>query len=264
MDKSYEFGKNWRDYLKKMGKEGLEGSKKSLKIFLGIKNLGGKTFLDMGCGSGLSSLAACELGAKVYSFDIDEDSVECARYLHETKNKPKNWVITTGSVLDEKFVNSLPTSNIVYSWGVLHHTGNMYKAIKLSSSKVKKNGLFYIAIYNKTKGLFGSKFWKGFKKFYSSSGFLVREFFNFIYFVLFCFSRIFTLRNPFKEIKNYSKNNTRGMNWFTDVKDWLGGYPYEYATADEITKFCENLGFELVNLKQVKNLACNEFLFKKI
>jgi 2-polyprenyl-6-hydroxyphenyl methylase/3-demethylubiquinone-9 3-methyltransferase len=54
------------------------------------------------------------------------------------------------------------------------------------------------------------------------------------------------------------------MAWQTIIKDWLGGYPYEFASPDEIFKFCKNLGFTLQNLKTNFNLMNNEYLFQKL
>ena len=89
------------------------------------------TFLDVGCGSGLHSPAALTAGAKrIVSFDLDSDSVETSRRLWELVGKPKNWVICQGSILDHEFVTTLEPADIVYSWGVLHHTGDMWTALR--------------------------------------------------------------------------------------------------------------------------------------
>jgi 2-polyprenyl-6-hydroxyphenyl methylase/3-demethylubiquinone-9 3-methyltransferase len=51
-------------------------------------------------------------------------------------------------------------------------------------------------------------------------------------------------KNPMRKIRHYHKG-TRGMRWKTDIIDWLGGYPYESASLDEIRSFVERLGFRL-------------------
>jgi len=261
INKRYAFGENWKDYLTKMDQTRLETAKKSLQTFLG--DIKGKTFLDIGCGSGLFSLAAYFMGAsKIYSFDFDKNSVECTLTLWEKENKPKNWAVVHGSVLDNKFIKKIPKYNLVYSWGVLHHTGKMYKSIQKAASLVKTNGLFYISIYNKTRGMFGSKFWLSFKKFYNSSPFFVKRILECMYFCLFCVKKITQFENPLKIINEYSEK--RGMNWYNDLKDWFGGYPYEFATADEIINFCEKLGLKIVKVKRVNNLATNEFVFQRV
>ena len=90
----FEFGKNWKAFLKKLNKERIEHAENSLKIMLGVKNLVGKTFVDVGSGSGLFSLAAKNLGASVISFDYDKSSVWCTRELKSRFYKTSNdWKI---------------------------------------------------------------------------------------------------------------------------------------------------------------------------
>jgi 2-polyprenyl-6-hydroxyphenyl methylase/3-demethylubiquinone-9 3-methyltransferase len=171
----FSFGKNWENFIKNyLNNERIDEAKKALTNFLGINSFNGKTFLDIGCGSGLHSFAAYKLKAKkIVSFDIDPFSVECTKYFFKIAGEPKNWKIYQGSILDKKFIQKLGKFDIVYSWGVLHHTGDMWNAIKNAASLVKKNGLFYIAIYNKvdawgiwSDGRFGpSSFWQKEKNF---------------------------------------------------------------------------------------------------
>ena len=124
-EKRFEFGKNWKNYIERsFSQEKVEVSKKHILNFLERSHLEGLRFLDIGCGSGLHSLGALQLGAaEVMSFDYDNKSVEAASMLYKYAGEPKNWKIMQGSVLDEQFMVSLPKADIVYSWGVLHHTG---------------------------------------------------------------------------------------------------------------------------------------------
>ncbi|MDA9985244.1 class I SAM-dependent methyltransferase, partial [Flavobacteriaceae bacterium] len=127
----FQFGKNWLSFLDNLSEDRIENSKKSLISMLGVKCLEGKLFLDIGSGSGLSSLAAKRAGANVYSFDYDIQSVECTKELKRRYfNSKKDWKIEHGSILNEQYCNELGQFDVVYSWGVLHHTGNMYKALK--------------------------------------------------------------------------------------------------------------------------------------
>jgi 2-polyprenyl-6-hydroxyphenyl methylase/3-demethylubiquinone-9 3-methyltransferase len=261
---TFSFGKNWQSFLKSVDEERIKNAELSLTTFLMLDNLKGKSFLDIGCGSGLFSYAAFNLGAKkIVSFDIDPFSVECCKYLHKKANKPKNWEIYEGSILDKNFITRLGKFDIVYAWGVLHHTGKMWKAIENSANLVNKGGYLYMAIYNKVKGRRGSEFWLKVKKIYNASPKVGKYAIETLYILKFFASNLLRFKNPITRIRNYKSK--RGMNWKTDVIDWLGGYPYEFATVEEIFKFMKLKfpDFNLVNIKTTNNLGNNEYLFKR-
>jgi SAM-dependent methyltransferase len=272
---TFSFGRNWRSFLATLDEERIVNAKSSLLEFMELEDLHGKTFLDIGCGSGLFSYAAHLAGAKkVVSFDLDPVSVECARKMRERvevgevvacktdAGKSVLWEISEGSVLDFAFISKLDRFDIVFSWGVLHHTGNMWQAIKNAARLVSKDGLFYIAIYNKVEEPFGSKFWLAVKKRYNASGFFVKKAFELSYALLYFGYNLARLRNPLKRIAAYKSH--RGMSWWHDIVDWFGGYPYEFATVEEIFLFMkkEFPRFKLVNVKSTNGPANNWFLFK--
>lgn len=125
----FEFGDNWAKFLRAVddGKIGI--AKNSLQEMLDVGNLERKSFLDVGSGSGLFSLAACQLGARVTSFDYDPRSVACTAELRRRYGADTAvWDVAEGSVLDPGYLQTLGTFDIVYSWGVLHHTGCMWDA----------------------------------------------------------------------------------------------------------------------------------------
>lgn len=261
---TFSFGRNWDDFVRYRLNDGrIQEAMKALAEFIGMKRLDGLRFLDVGCGSGLSSLAAYRMGAsKVIGFDLDPFSVKSCEYLREREGNPENWIVSTGSILDESFLKTIEKADIVYSWGVLHHTGNMWQAIMNAAKLVEPGGLFFIAIYNKVGGAFGSKTWLRLKRIYNNSSRIVKAIIEYSFISLIVLKMLITLRNPLLEINNYKKN--RGMSFRTDIRDSLGGYPYEYASAEEVFNFCKKeLGFTLENIKIVNSLSLNEFLFRK-
>ncbi len=146
----FAFGKNWTSFLARLTDERLDTSRQALIDLLGTSNLRGKRFLDVGCGSGLFSLAAASMGAETLSFDYDSDSVACTTELRRRFAKPEwLWRIERASILDAAYVVSLgDTWDFVYSWGVLHHTGQMTRALANAGSLVSSGGVLAIAIYN--------------------------------------------------------------------------------------------------------------------
>ncbi|MDP2645941.1 MAG: class I SAM-dependent methyltransferase, partial [Desulfobacterales bacterium] len=150
---TFSFGENWRAYLETISEESIRSVREDIENWLGAEAGRGKKILDIGCGSGIHSLIFHQLGAKeLVSFDADPISVESTTILREKAGSPSSWKVMKGSVLDKSFIaNNIGGAifDIVYSWGVLHHTGSMWRAIENSSSLVKKGGLYWIALYRK-------------------------------------------------------------------------------------------------------------------
>lgn len=261
----FAFGKNWSNFLKRVNEDRLNEAQSSIRKVLQMENLYNKTFLDVGSGNGIFSLAAKRIGAAyVHSFDYDELSVRCTmemknRYFHDDTN----WRIEVGSVLNAEYLNTVPQFDVVYSWGVLHHTGNMILAFENIVKKVKKDGILCIAIYN-DQGII-SRFWRLVKQTYCS-GFLGRIF------VLSLFIPYYTLRslfvslikygNPLKYFEMYRKN--RGMSIYNDWIDWLGGLPFEVSTPEFLINYFKDKGFTVTNIITTKGLGCNQFVFKRV
>ena len=258
MTERFAFGENWQNFSRHLTKEKYLGAKHSLEELVG--NLAGKTVLDIGCGSGLFSIAASGLGAKkVVAFDVDPQCVATAQNLLKTirqwdpKIREEAIEFSVNSILDEDL--AIGPFDIVYSWGVLHHTGDMYKAFEAVGNLVAKNGLLAIAIYNKH---WTSPVWKFIKRTYVKNPAIIRKILVWLVFIVKIPAvLIISRRNPFSK--------ERGMSYYTDIVDWVGGYPYEYATPAEVTQFFEQRGFKLKKLIKTKGFTgCNEFVFERI
>lgn len=264
----FKFGDNWSRFLVLVDDARISQAEESLKSMLEIETLNGKRFIDIGSGSGLFSLAARRLGARVHSFDYDPQSVACTDSL---KNQffagDESWTVEEASILDSGYLRTLGKFDVVYSWGVLHHTGQMWSAIENAQRLVVDGGKLFIALYNDTGSQ--SSRWLWIKRTYNKLPSTLRV----PYAVL--VSAPDELKSILKAIVRLRPNeyiNTwrayrsrRGMSRWRDIIDWVGGYPYEVATPDEVFEFCKSRGFVLTKLNVGRvGLGCNQFVFEKI
>jgi 2-polyprenyl-6-hydroxyphenyl methylase/3-demethylubiquinone-9 3-methyltransferase len=169
----FEFGKNWEQFLLILNEERIKLAEDSLLRLLDLQTLDGKTFLDIGSGSGLFSLAARRLGAVVHSFDFDPQSLACTAELKKRYYQDdSNWHVESGDILNLEYLENLGKFDIVYSWGVLHHTNDMWNALNNASERVADSGTLFISIYN-DQGM-QSKRWLRIKKLYNALPFGLR------------------------------------------------------------------------------------------
>jgi ubiquinone/menaquinone biosynthesis C-methylase UbiE len=251
----FNFGINWTQYSEQvLDQSRITQATKNLRSLLGIKTLMKKSFLDIGCGSGIHSIAAYKLGAhEIVGIDISSESVSISkknqkRFASESKIKFSQENIFKLKTPDKKF-------DIVYSWGVLHHTGNMDLAIKIASRLVKPQGHLVLAIYNRH---WSSPVWNQIKRLYNLSPVFIQRLMVYGFALIIAFAKfLVTGKNPFAKKR-------RGMNFYYDVIDWLGGYPYEYATKEEVIEMASDLGFKLKKfVKAEVPTGCHEYVFMR-
>jgi len=253
-DDRFGFGANWQRYARLVDEKRVEEAVASIRTMLGVDDLSGRSFLDIGSGSGLFSLAARRLGARVRSFDYDPDSVACTRELKRRfAGDDDDWLVEEGSVLDQCYMDKLGDYDVVYSWGVLHHTGRMWDALDLAGERVRDHGMLYIALYNHQGWL--TAYWRQVKRLYNrnATGRWVLTAVHAPYFV--------GLRWVVRRLRSRGAPG-RGMSLWYDMCDWLGGFPFEAASPGDVLAHLRPRGFELAALTTCGGRhGCNEFLF---
>lgn len=258
---TFSFGRNWQKYLKRLDDARLAQARQSLIESLQLADLNGMTFIDAGCGSGVFSLCALRLGAaRVTSIDIDPASIACARHLRATEAGRDRWEIREGSVLNRELVAATEPADVVYSWGVLHHTGTMWDAIANTMRLVRPGGLLCLALYRQP-GRAGMHM--GLKRAYNGLPARVRPVLGGLYYGTLVARQSWAGRTtPWAYVAQYGRHS-RGMTLWRDVEDWLGGLPCEFATPVEVHAFAAERGFELRNTVIGPPGANNEYLLSR-
>lgn len=264
-DERFGFGSNWLVYLEHLNEDRIAEAEKTVRTLTGLDRLDGKSFIDIGSGSGLLSLAARRLGATVHSFDYDPQSVVATQFVKDRFfPRDASWTIERGSVLDQAYLSKLGTFDIAFSWGVLHHTGAMYDAIRNASKLAKPAGLFIFALYRKTKFC---QFWTAEKKWYINASPGAQRIATKFYVLLYRLAFILKGRDFGDYVANYKFE--RGMEFETNVQDWIGGYPYEFISPDEVANLMATLDFGYVrSVVAPKTLSilgsgCDEYVYRR-
>jgi 2-polyprenyl-6-hydroxyphenyl methylase/3-demethylubiquinone-9 3-methyltransferase len=262
LENHFRFGENWRSFLSTVSPESIAEAEHCMRLLLPADELQGRRFLDIGSGSGLAMLAAIRLGtARADGIDLDQNSVEASRSLLTKEAPDGNWSVRRQSVFD-----LMPEKDgrydVVYSWGVLHHTGDMWTAIQKASAMVAPGGRFVLALYRKTPLCSA---WAVEKRFYTAAPALVQAAMRAAYKGAYRLGLLASGRNPSRCISEY--RSARGMEWHHDVHDWLGGYPYQSTKPGEVVPFVEKLGFKIEKMFErpaaVKGLFgthCDEYV----
>ncbi|MCK6417635.1 MAG: class I SAM-dependent methyltransferase [Alphaproteobacteria bacterium] len=262
----FKFGENWADFAQHIGMEKIIRAQEALLSLLPESEWQNRSILDIGCGSGLHALAMLRLGAaSVCCVDFDPQSVTTAKDLLQNYAPGENWHVQEGNILRTPELPKAPY-DIVYSWGVLHHTGALWAALDHAALYVRPGGCLVIALYKQTPLC---RFWQIEKKFYKSAPRFVRRVCETVYMALYGLAYSAAGGNFSAYLRNYHVK--RGMNFITDVRDWLGGYPYESATPQDVNDFMTQRGFMLekcFNTQPMKacglfGSGCAEYVFRK-
>lgn len=267
--KRFAFGDNWAHFLDLVDDDRIKSAEDSLASYLGRSRLDALTFLDIGSGSGLFSLAARNLGAVVTSIDFDRQSVACTEELRRRyRPADQDWTIAQGSILDDEFVAGLGQFEVVYSWGVLHHTGNMDHALANAEALAADRATLFISIYNDQGAQ--SRLWARVKKAYCSSGpakqhLILRASRLYLKALAFPVASAEASYRMLARLPRPAKDNgrrARGMDAERDLIDWVGGYPFEVATPETVFERFHRDGWSLDRLKTCGGgLGCNEYVF---
>jgi 2-polyprenyl-6-hydroxyphenyl methylase/3-demethylubiquinone-9 3-methyltransferase len=155
--------------------------------------------------------------------------------------------------------------DVVYSWGVLHHTGAMHEALRRATQAVAPGGHFAFALYHRTR-MCG--FWRREKRWYAAASPRAQRVARAIYTALLRL-RVGLTGGDFRAyVANY--HSQRGMEFGHDVHDWMGGYPYESISAPEVAAFMQRLGFAHVRSFTspltigLFGSGCDEYVYRRI
>jgi len=261
----FPFGENWARFLEGLDDARIAAARDSLMAMLGSASLAGRSFADVGSGSGLFSLAAVRLGAaRVHSLDSDARSVACTAELrHRFGQASARWTVERASVLDTLHLRSLGRFDVVYSWGVVHHTGAMWDALANVCDMVAPGGLLFVSIYN-DQGARSDR-WRRVKRTYNRLPRFLRPLYVTAAMAPIELRALVadTLRGR-SYLASWRQPRGRGMSKWRDMVDWVGGYPFETATPDQVHDFVRPRGFTLERLRsQGRDLGCNEFLYRR-
>jgi 2-polyprenyl-3-methyl-5-hydroxy-6-metoxy-1,4-benzoquinol methylase len=261
----FGFGANWERFARRVGDAQVETARRSLAEMLGGAAIKGKTFLDVGSGSGLFSLAAVQLGAgRVHSFDYDADSVRTTQLLKERYTPRSAWTIEQGSALDEEFMSRLGTFDTVYSWGVLHHTGDMWRALDVTARAVAPGGSLFISIYNDQGNR--SRRWRAIKRTFNRLPRPLTPVYAVVVMLpveLRSVAGHILRGRPGAYLAGWRRGSRgRGMSRWHDLIDWVGGYPFEVAKPEEVFSFCAERGLRMTRMTTCGGgHGCNQFVF---
>jgi SAM-dependent methyltransferase len=263
-NRPFAFGDNWQAFAATIDERRVEVAEAALRELIGSDSIRGASLLDVGCGSGLHAVAALRLGAThVTAFDSDPVSVATTRSVIDQFGLAPKATVSTLSIFDAR-AEQLGLYDIVYSWGVLHHTGDLWRAMDCAAALVRPGGILAVALYQKTPFC---RLWAHEKKFYAAARPWVQSSIRSGFLTLFSIGLLATGRSPRRYSRDYLQH--RGMSFHHDVHDWLGGYPYQSTTPEEVEDFAAERGFVPVRRNLVPQrlglfgTGCSEYVYRR-
>src|SRR3990172_12923966 len=114
----------------------------------------GKKVLEIGVGLGTDHQRFAEAGADLYGIDLTKRSIGHVRYRFQVMGLSSNLSVGDAENLD--FSDDM--FDLVYSWGVIHHSPDTAKAAKEIMRVLKAGGEFKVMVYHKYS-LIGYMLW---------------------------------------------------------------------------------------------------------
>jgi len=258
-DVTFSFGENWLDYLETLDAARVREATADIEAFLGSDAIPGLRVLDVGSGSGLHSLAFQTLGAaEVHAMDVDPRSVTATRRLCDAMGDSGLWTVHHASILDADWLQAFRDRfDLVYAWGSLHHTGELWRAVENSIGLVNDGGRLWLAIYVRSPAYSDEL---ALKQRYNRASPLRKRLMVADQICRLMLSRLRRRKNPLR----WNERRGRGMNAYHDIIDWLGGLPYEVASREEVVRFCEQRGMRLDRCEEAEPGGCSEYLFRRV
>lgn len=256
-NEEFDFGANWESFRPKISEDRVDAAVHALQERLAPLSCTGGTFVDVGCGSGINSLAAYRIGFdRVLSFDLARGSVRATLELKSDYGGDDRWQAICGSILDPSFVKRLGQFDVVYAWGVLHHTGDVWRAIDLVTHLVAPSGSLILATYSADViDAPQREMWLDKKRSYNRSSRIGKRFMELDYFWTYTADK--SLRRAATGLREARRARYRGMDYWVDVRDWLGGLPMEWVYDRDVELELEARSFDVVEIKAGE--ACTEF-----
>jgi 2-polyprenyl-6-hydroxyphenyl methylase/3-demethylubiquinone-9 3-methyltransferase len=120
----------------------------------------------------------------------------------------------------------------------------MWDAIANSAGLVRPGGFLYMMLYRDARS---ASIWRAIKRRYVKSGTVLKFLMRNTFASALVAGLIIKGRNPRRVMREYGLKS-RGMSWYVDVTDWVGGYPFEFTDAESVIAFLASRGFTLRNI----------------